>query len=184
MLVAEGGLDRYNPAHRGVFLSQRDDRGAHLPHGDLAAQWGGSGHGGTTNGASRSELYDGTWTANSSPMNTLRYYGHTATMLPNGRVLVAGGYGSSGPLSAAELCMRPAGIGNTQYNAGPMNVAREGDTATMLPNGTVLVAGGHNSSSYYLSSAEYYDVVGLDSWWLKMGSDDRRARKSYGDLAA
>ena len=35
-------------------------------------------------------------------LNTAREF-HTATLLPNGKVLVAGGIGSSGPLSSAEL---------------------------------------------------------------------------------
>ena len=50
------------------------------------------------------ELYDpatGTWTT-TGPLAT-PIYGHTATLLPNGKVLVAGGYNGSIPLPSAEL---------------------------------------------------------------------------------
>ena len=80
---------------------------------------------------------------------------HTATLLPNGKVLVAGGYNStSGYLSSAELYDPASG---TWTATGSLSTARGYHTATLLPNGKVLVAGGYNSTSGYLSSAELYD---------------------------
>jgi hypothetical protein len=81
---------------------------------------------------------------------------HTATLLPNGQVLVAGGFyyfnpGSS-QLSSAEL-YDPAN--GTWTNTASMNNARKQHTATLLPNGQVLVAGGYGISSV-TSSAELY----------------------------
>jgi len=77
---------------------------------------------------------------------------HTATLLPDGKVLVAGGFTGGGSLVSAEV-FDPAT--STFASAGNMNAARAGHTATLLPNGKVLIAGGYNGS--YLASAELYD---------------------------
>ena len=83
---------------------------------------------------------------------------HTATLLANGKVLVAGGY-NSGSLSSAEL-YDPAT--NTWTTAARMATARQYHTATLLANGKVLVAGGRSSGGY-LSSAELYDPA-TNTW--------------------
>src|SRR5674476_678566 len=61
-----------------------------------------------------------TWSAAGS-LTTARY-GHTATLLPSGQVLVAGGIGSSGLLASAEL-YDPAT--NTWSAAGSLTTARD-----------------------------------------------------------
>ena len=61
---------------------------------------------------------------------------HTATLLPSGKVLVAGGGGEN---STAEI-YDPA-TGSFSTTSG-MEIGRSGHTATLLPNGSVLVAGG------------------------------------------
>ena len=60
-------------------------------------------------------------------------------MLPNGKVLVAGGLGNSGDLTSAELYDPASG---TWTATGSLTTARGAHTATLLPNGKVLVAGG------------------------------------------
>jgi len=83
---------------------------------------------------------------------------HTATMLPNGKILVAGGYGGSGFLNSAELYDPNTG---TWSVTGSLSVARYLPTATLLPNGKVLVAGGYSNTappSFGITdSAELYD---------------------------
>jgi hypothetical protein len=88
-------------------------------------------------------------------MTTDRIY-HTATLLANGKVLVAGGdslYNNS-TLSSAELYNPATG---TFSATGSLHTARSQHTATLLANGTVLIAGGFDSGGSPLSSAEIYN---------------------------
>jgi hypothetical protein len=84
-------------------------------------------------------------------LNTSRYL-PTATLLPNGKVLVAGGSLNGAPLNSAEL-YDPA-VGTWSFT-GSLNMPRYLHTATLLPNGKVLVVGGVDVSN--LTSAELYD---------------------------
>jgi hypothetical protein len=102
---------------------------------------------------SSTELYNpvtNTFAASTPSMNTARWVA-TATLLPNGKVLIAGGQGNGGAaLSSVEL-YDP--LTNTFAASTPtMNAGRTGATATLLPNGKVLIAGGS-----FLNSIELYD---------------------------
>jgi hypothetical protein len=87
--------------------------------------------------------------------------GHTATLLPNGKVLIAGGGNTGGSYPAlagsasgtAEVYDPASG---TFSATGEMVTSRAGQTATLLANGTVLIAGGWTGSSA-IASAELYD---------------------------
>ena len=82
---------------------------------------------------------------------------HTATMLNNGKVLLAGGFDGSNSASAtAELYDSAAG---TFSATGSLNTARENHTATLLNNGKALIVGGFDSSNSATASAELYDPV-------------------------
>ena len=96
------------------------------------------------------EVYDpiaNAWSP-AAPMNRPRIL-HTATLLPNGLVLVAAGGGGG---ATAEL-YDPAN--NSWSFVGSMANPREDHTATVLTNGTVLVAGGDATGT----SAELFDPV-------------------------
>ncbi len=75
--------------------------------------------------------------------------GHTATLLPSGKILVAGG-----STNALTELYDPATGSWTE--TGGMNTARSAHRAVLLPNGKVLVAGGFDGANY-IASAEIYD---------------------------
>jgi len=101
----------------------------------------------------------GLWTA-SGDLATARTR-HTATLLPNGKVLVAGGANASGDLAQAELYDPATG---TWAPVASMLAARSVHTATLLPNGKVLVAGGFGA----VTQAELYDPDA--NTWTATGS--------------
>jgi Galactose oxidase, central domain len=72
---------------------------------------------------------------------------HTATLLPDGRVLIVGGLGAE---STAEL-YDPAGGRFTE--AAPPLTPRVGHTATMLLDGRVLIADGWTAKAVGCSRA-------------------------------
>jgi N-acetylneuraminic acid mutarotase len=88
----------------------------------------------------------------------------TATLLPNGKVLVAGGAADFGTAVASAELYDPA-LG-TWSSTGAMNVSRNGHTATLLSNGKVLVAGGVGTSNEH--DAELYDPT--SGTWAVTGS--------------
>jgi len=85
----------------------------------------------------------------------------TATLLPNGKILIAGGSWCTSsvcngfdPLASAEL-FDP--LTETFSGTGSMSIARTGHTATLLNNGTVLVTGGVNPGLGSDRTAEIYN---------------------------
>src|SRR6266566_3132046 len=98
-------------------------------------------------------------------LKTARFH-HTATLLPDGRVLVVGGEQAHTPLASAELYDPATG---TWSATGSLNTARLSHTATLLPNGKVLVAGGGETDLYSASAELYNPATGS---WSPTGSFD------------
>jgi hypothetical protein len=103
-----------------------------------------------------------TWTVTNSL--SVPRANHTVTLLPNGKVLVAGGQ-SDGTTNSAELFDPTTGAWT---QTAPMIIARANHTAMLLPNGKVLVANGYNSLSSYLSNVELYDPA-TGTWTATAG---------------
>ena len=94
-------------------------------------------------------------------MNLARY-NHTATLLSNGKVLVAGGWDGTNYVTSAELYDPNTG---KWTRTGSMTTNRSYHTATMLPTGKVLVVGGYgNESPYNLFSAELFPSPATGTW--------------------
>lgn len=117
-------------------------------------------------GTVSAELYNPvtqTWTA-AAAMGVPRW-GHTATLLPNGKVLVVGGAPANGfvvnpvtgkntPTSVLAELYDPISNSWTPVATG---VSRIFHTATLLPNGKVLIVGGQNDADLRIRDVDLYD---------------------------
>jgi hypothetical protein len=129
-----------------------------LPDGKVLIAGGQSKSGYPPSVLQTAELYDpstGTFTA-TADMATRRG-GHSATLLEDGTVLIAGGYDFNGAnvfISGAEIYDPLKGAFTA---TGNMTSGRAGLSATLLPNGKVLITAGHNGDDGPIIRVEIYD---------------------------
>jgi len=105
------------------------------------------------------ELYDpASGTFSLIPMQVGRY-GHTATKLMNGKILIVGGPLYADPSNLPYADIFDPGT-NTFSPTGPMNIIHMTHTATLLLNGQVLIAGGFSAAGPITRNiAEIYDPL-------------------------
>ncbi len=171
--AVQGGADNtgeiYSPTSKlwssaGTFGEARGAHTATIMANARVLIVGGASTGAITTALSSVEFFDpaiGKWLTQGSSPNQLRY-DHTATLLANGRVLIAGGRDTNGAMKFAEIYDPTT---DTWTRTGDMKIARGDHRATLLRNGKVLVTGGVDGGGSVLDSAEVYDPV-TGSWSL------------------
>jgi N-acetylneuraminic acid mutarotase len=176
LLLASSALAANSWSATGSMSTARVGQTATLLSNGQVLVAGGQNFDGTETPIASAELYDpatGNWSTTGS-MGTGRFDA-TATLLPDGKVLVAGGFSSSGGLTSAELYDPATG---TWSATGSMSTGRDLATATLLPSGKVLVAGGVGSQENGRDDAELYDPA-TGNWsttgFLNTGRGDQTA---------
>ncbi|MHA7633771.1 kelch repeat-containing protein [Corallococcus sp. M7] len=172
LVVGEPTAELYDPAtdtwsETGALATPRTSHTATLlPEGKVLIAGGLQFINGVPIYLASAEVYDpgpGTWTPTES-MFTARDL-HVATLLRDGRVLVAGGLNDSRVHGAAEL-YGPTG---PWHRTDSMSSSRYAAPATLLSDGKVMVAGGYSSSIFgYLATAELYDPA--SGTWAPTGT--------------
>jgi hypothetical protein len=115
------------------------------------------------------------WVATGS-LNVPRH-GHTATLLANGKVLVAGGYSDDAVASAVDSAEVYDPKTGTWSFTGSMAEPRTSHTATLLADGRVLVVGGFNGEKDNVTAELYDPSTGA---WARTGNP---TRAQYGHTA-
>ena len=156
-----------------------------LPDGRVLVTGGDLGYDAVPRALATAELYDpatGSWAATGSMLQGR--YRHTATLLPDGRVLVAGGNVNGSQQLGVRCCLATAELYDpatgTWSATGNLIAARVDHIASLLPDGTVLVAGGDSYPNTGLDEtpAEVYDPA-TGKWsatgGIYEGNHDQRA---------
>lgn len=147
-----GGADTGGPS---LGTPRAVHRATALPGGAVLFTGGCSAAGceGVAAAATTARYDPGTGAVSAGPRLAVPRLSHTATLLPDGRVLVAGGYpGEGAPPTGSVEAVDPATGTITPY--GRLRTARADHTATLLPGGRVLVAGGRGADGAALRDTE------------------------------
>lgn len=106
-------------------------------------------------------------------------YNHTATLLEDGKVMVAGGFGNSLELRSSEI-YNP--IDNTWIVCDSLNEPRSQASSILLPNGNVFISGGGSLGVNIIpwkKSGEVFDVIGKKWSYVKSMFDARLDHQIY-----
>lgn len=102
------------------------------------------------------------WGAISEQLGERRVF-HTATNLPDGRILIAGGSNGPNVLRSAELLSIFSSSRAIAETIAPMHDVRDLHTATLLPNGRVLIAGGFTTNANSTGSTSTTEIFYPDT---------------------
>ncbi len=151
--LVKGTVSQITPTYSGSTAARTNHTATLLSNGTILITGGMLLNGNTA--VNTTEIYTpSTHTFSDGPASLLQARAnHTATLLPNGKVLIAGG-GPTGN-QGAEI-YDPVGATST-YSASMMAHERNAHTATLQPNGLVVLAGGYDQTNTLQNNFEYYD---------------------------
>jgi N-acetylneuraminic acid mutarotase len=124
------------------------------------------------------ELYNletGTWTE-TARMTVGGGY-HSSLLLPDGKVLVAGGYGPGGVYYSSADIYDP--VAGTWTATGSMTTPRKNHSATLLANGQVLITGGYQGNQIVLTDAELYSSTSVPLTAIVLSNSTRLASGGF-----
>ena len=151
-----GPSNRWTPSVDGEQQFGHQLTATLLPTGEVlvaGGQYGQSAHGVST----RYNPDAGSWRpASSTGEMNVRRAGHSATLLANGQVLLAGGMADSGGMPLLNVELYDPAL-ETWTRVSSMKGPRSDHTATLLSDGKVLVAGGKFTNNSLHKSCELYD---------------------------
>ena len=98
-------------------------------------------------------------TADAQAANTPRF-AHTSTLLPDGSILIVGGVDGTGTVTPSVQRLASGVANDAQGLTTALNgVARASHTATLLPNGEVLVTGGMTGGGVVTPLVQIYNPI-------------------------
>jgi hypothetical protein len=150
--------ESFSPVASSLSVPRSAHIATHMSDGSVLLAGGYTGPGAAGNSATNTaDIFDPateSFLPVASPMNSARY-GHTATLLPDGKVLLAGGWNGTAAVASAEI-FDPTALTFTAL-ANAMTSPRETHSATLLLNGQVVIAGGDVDNLTPLNTAELFD---------------------------
>ena len=147
-----------------------------LPDGRVLV-WGGPGLDMFPTQSTPYEIFDPateTWLA--TKQLDLARQRHTATLLPDGNVLIAGGEVDGVPMDSVQV-FKP--MTETRDFTTPMLEPRAGHTATLLESGNVLVAGGYSPSGQSLVTLTTTEIFYVTNTRWSFSAPLNSARHSH-----